>query len=312
MTAVVALLVGGLVFAATMLVLTSARRGAIKRRVAPYGGGFTRPRPAATRRAGRVAERLDATFARTGLERPLRLALDRAGLDVRPAGAAGIALLVSAAVFVLLATAASAAVGLFAALAVPAVAWALLLGRARRRSRAFELQLPEILDSLSASLRAGHSFDTALQAMTEDASEPTKSEFRRVITEVQLGRPLEAALKELGERLRSDDLLFVLDAIMVQRQVGGSLAELFVLVSETVRSREQFRRRLRAVTGMARMSARVLTAMPVVAILALSAVSWSYMSPLLTTGTGHVLLAVTLAMVIVGGLLLRKIGDVKP
>jgi len=313
MIAIVALLVGALVFAATLVVLTSSRRGAIRRRVSPYGGPAPRPRHAGRRPSGAdLTRRIESLLAGAGLDRRLRLTLDRAGVDLRAGAAAGLVLTVSAAVFLLLLLAANAAVAVVAALAVPALAALVLAARSTRRSRAFELQLPEILDTLAASLRTGQSFDTALQAMTEDIGEPARSEFLRVITEVNLGRPLETALAELGERVRSEDLQFVLDAIMVQRQVGGSLAELFVLVSETVRSREQFRRKLRAVTGMARMSARVLTAMPIVAILALSAVSWSYMAPLLTTSLGHILLLATAAMVTVGGLLLKKIGDVRP
>ena len=126
------------------------------------------------------------------------------------------------------------------------------------------------------------------------------------------GRTLEAALSDLGDRIESKDLLFVLDAITVQRQVGGSMAELFDLVAHTVRAREKFRRNLRAITGMARMSARVLTALPVVAAVLLTLVNHAYMAPLFTTNAGHVMLLVTALMVLVGGVILRRIGSVNP
>ena len=158
-----------------------------------------------------------------------------------------------------------------------------------RRSRAFEQQLPEILDTLAASLRAGHGFDHGLQTVATDVGEPAGREFRRVIAEVHLGRSLEDALAELGRRIRSADLQFVLDAIAIQRQVGGSLAELFVLVATTVRAREQFRRNLRAITGQVRISANVLTFLPLVAALLLTLVNPSYMSPLWHTSSGHIL-----------------------
>ena len=180
-----------------------------------------------------------------------------------------------------------------------------------RRSRAFEAQLPEILDTLAASLRAGHGFDHGLQTVATDVGEPAGREFRRVIAEVHLGRSLEDALAELGRRIRSADLQFVLDAIAIQRQVGGSLAELFVLVATTVRAREQFRRNLRAITGQVRISANVLTFLPVVAAVLLTLVNPGYMSPLWHTSSGHILTLVGLGMVLCGSFVLRRVGKVR-
>ena len=148
-------------------------------------------------------------------------------------------LLASVTVLVLFTIVAGAALALVLALAVPFLAVGRAHVRAGRRAREFEEQLPEILDSLSASLRAGHGFDYALQTIDRrrrrsgrDASSGGSSPR---CTSAARWTPRCA---DLGERVQSEDLLFVLDAIMVQRQVGGSLAELFELVSETVRSRE--------------------------------------------------------------------------
>ena len=87
----------------------------------------------------------------------------------------------------------------------------------------------------------------------------------------------------------------------IQRQVGGSLAELFELVSETVREREQFRRKLRSITGMVRTSATVLTFLPLVAAIGLTLVNHSYEAPLFTTTAGQILSLVTIAMMVLGG-----------
>ena len=103
----------------------------------------------------------------------------------------------------------------------------------------------------------------------------------------------------------------VLDAIMIQRQVGGSLAELFELVSETVRSREQFRRKVRALTGMVRASANVLTVLPFVAAVGLTLINPNYMRPLWTTTGGHAMVAIALVMMTLGTITLRRIGTVK-
>src|SRR5581483_1281418 len=163
-----------------------------------------------------------------------------------------------------------------------------------------------------ASLRAGHSFHHALQNLSDDVAEPAHREFRRVVAEVQLGRSLEAALADLGERMASEDFNFVLDAITIQRQVGGSMAELFEMVAHTVRGRIQFRRNLRAATGMPRTSAKVLTGLPLVAAVLLTLVNRSYMSPLFTSTAGLVLCSITVFLILVGGTILRQIGSVRP
>jgi tight adherence protein B len=137
--------------------------------------------------------------------------------------------------------------------------------------------------------------------MADEIGEPAGSEFRRVVAETNLGRPLDAALRDLGARVYSKDLIFVLDSITIQRQVGGSLAELFELVSETVREREQFRRKLRAIT-----------ALPLVAALGLTVANHSYEAPLFTTSAGRMLSLITISMMLVGGVILRRIGSVKP
>jgi tight adherence protein B len=308
-TLLIALLAGGLVFGGTMLVLNGRRRSAVTERVGWYNGPSKRD-------AGKANFSLSHSFEslldRLGATNRIARGLGRAGVDRTPGAFVLLVLLVSVTVFVLFTIIAGTALALVLGLAVPFLAAAWLNMRARQRARAFEQQLPEILDSLSASLRAGHGFDYALQTMTEDVADPAASEFRRVLAEVHLGRPMEAALRELGERVRSEDLLFVLDAIMVQRQVGGSLAALFELVSETVRSRESFRRKLRAITGMARMSATVLTLLPLVAALGLTLVNHTYEAPLFTTSAGRILCLGTLCAVLVGGAMLRKIGQVKP
>jgi tight adherence protein B len=308
-TLLIALLAGGLVFAGTMLVLNGRRRSAVTERVGWYNGPSRRGSDGAKRTFTRSFESL---LDRLGATNRIASALAKAGVDRTPGAFVLLVLLVSFTVFVLFTIVSSPTVALVLALAVPALAVAALHIRARHRARAFEEQLPEILDSLSASLRAGHGFDYALQTMTDEVADPAATEFRRVLAEVHLGRPMDVALRELGERVKSEDLLFVLDAIMVQRQVGGSLAELFELVSETVRSRESFRRKLRAITGMARMSATVLTLLPLCAALGLTLVNHQYEAPLFTTSVGRLLCVGTLCAVAIGGWMLRKIGQVKP
>lgn len=312
MTLVVAAFAGVLTFAATLVVLTTQRRVALHRQLGHFVGASPKSTRQQTLENSRFAEVLESMLSRIGLRDRFAHALDRAGIDSSPGGAGAAVVLASAALFLTGLVWSGTTRGLLLAAVPPAGTLAVLFVLATKRSRGFEAQLPELLDNLAASLRAGHSFDQALQTLATDIGEPAGREFRRVVSEVHLGRPLEAALADLGRRVGSKDLQFVLEAISIQRQVGGSLADLLAMVADTVRNREQFRRKLKAITALPRASARVLTALPIVAALVLSAVNHSYMAPLWHSHTGRLLLELTVLMVTVGSFLLRRLGSVKP
>jgi len=179
--------------------------------------------------------------------------------------------------------------------------------KARRRLRAFDDQLPDLLVTLAASLKAGHSFRQGIQSVVDEGMEPAAREFRRVLTDTRLGRPIEDSLNEMAERIGSKNFTFVINAVTIQRQVGGSLASLFDMVAETVRSRQQFARRIRALTAMGRLSAYVLVALPFFLVMVITLINRSFMRPLWTQHAGHVLVIVGLVMMAFGSLILRKI-----
>lgn len=179
--------------------------------------------------------------------------------------------------------------------------------KARSRMKAFDNQLPELLITIAATLKAGHSFRLGIQAVVDEGSEPAAKEFRRVLNETRLGRPMDDALGEMGERIGSENLSFVLNAVTIQRQIGGSLAGLFEMVADTVRQRQQFARKIRGLTAMGRMSAYVLVGLPIALALGLTAMNPTYMRPLWHTPTGHELLIVTVVMLAFGSLILKKI-----
>jgi tight adherence protein B len=183
--------------------------------------------------------------------------------------------------------------------------------KARRRVAKFEEQLPDILISIAASLKAGHSFKQGLQAIVDEGVEPASKEFKLVLTETRLGRPLEAALGDMAERIGSANLSFIVTAVSVQTQVGGSLAGLFDMVGDTVRNRQQFARKIKALTAMGRMSAYVLIGLPFFLAGALTLMNPSYMAPLYSTSSGHMLIFVSIGMMIIGSLFLKKIVSFK-
>ena len=180
-----------------------------------------------------------------------------------------------------------------------------------RRLKAFENQLPDILLTLAASLKAGHSFKQGLQTVVDEGQPPASKEFSRVLAETQLGRPMDDALADMAQRVNSKNLRFVLNAVTIQSQVGGSLAGLFDMVAETVRQRQQFARKIKGLTAMGRASAYVLVALPFVLALVITLINPGFMSPLYHTSTGQKLIMLALGLMTVGSLVLKKIVSFK-
>lgn len=177
----------------------------------------------------------------------------------------------------------------------------------RKRLRAFEDQLPDLLITIAASLKAGHSFKQGLQAVVDEGHPPADKEVKRVLTEASLGRPMDDSLAEMAERMDSKNFEFAITAVTIQRQVGGSLATLFDMVADTVRARQQFARKIKGLTAMGRMSAYTLVGIPFFLAGVITLVDRTYMHPLWTTSTGHMLIAIGLVMMAFGSLILKKI-----
>lgn len=310
----VALAVGCLMLLATLVALSRPRGAWLRDRLGAYDTAV--PATAGPRRpAVRMQALYGATerrFDHTSLWKSFERLSQRAGvrstaaeLLFLSAGAGlGAAVLATAlgggAVLVLVALAAGTAL-------LPAV----LRVKAGRRLRSFEDQLPDTLQTMAGSLKVGHSFNQTLQAIVDKGAAPASEEFDRVLAETRLGRPMDEALEALTARIRSTDLEFVLMSVRIQRKVGGSLAGLFESVSDTVRERQQFRRKVRALTATARTSAWVLTGLPILTGLLISIVNPGYLSPLFTTTSGLAVVGGCLAMMAIGGVLLQRIANVK-
>jgi tight adherence protein B len=179
--------------------------------------------------------------------------------------------------------------------------------KANGRLKNFDNQLPDVLITVAASLKAGHSFRQGIQSVVEEGAEPAAKEFQRVLNETQLGKPMDDALGDMAHRVGSENFSFVVTAVTIQRQIGGSLAGLFDMVAETVRQRQQFARKIKSLTAMGRMSAYVLVGLPFFMAAIVSLMNGAYMSPLFHTGTGHMMIIAGLVMMGVGSLMLKKI-----
>jgi tight adherence protein B len=196
-------------------------------------------------------------------------------------------------------------------LGVPLIVRTILKNKLERQRRLFAEQLPDNLQVFSSALRAGHSLVGALSVVVEDTPEPSRSEFRRVIADEQLGVPLQDAFEVVVRRMASRDLEQVALVAALQQETGGNTAEVLDRVAETVRSRAELRRLVRTLTTQGRMSRWIVSFLPVGLLVLISLINPEYMRPLYTNPVGRILLAFAAVMVIAGSLVIRRIVNIK-
>jgi tight adherence protein B len=151
----------------------------------------------------------------------------------------------------------------------------------------------------------------ALSVMVESADEPSKSEFRRVLQDEQLGVPLDDALMVMAQRMESQDAEQVAMVMRLQREAGGNTAEVLDRVAETIRGRMELRRLVNVLTAQAKISRWILTALPIFLMLALLTTGGDYLDPLIGTLIGRLFLAVGVVMILIGSFWIKKISELE-
>jgi tight adherence protein B len=294
----------GLAMLALLLALLGQRAPRV--RTLPAGRGRQGGLAQAADRAEALGDRMLGRDSRSALSG----ALEAAGMDLRPGefliGAAAAAVLVLVAASLVLGLLA----GVIAAVFVPLVARMGLDQLARHRRTKFSEQLADTLQLLSGNLRAGHGLAQAIDTVGREAESPTGEEFRRLTVETRLGRDFVEALSALSDRVGSEDFAWAVQAIEIQREVGGDLAEVLDTVAGTIRDRTRIRRQVAALSAEGRISAWVLMVLPFALAGVVSATNPAYLDPLFESAIGYVLMAVGAALLVVGGLWLRRI--IKP
>lgn len=198
-------------------------------------------------------------------------------------------------------------VGLFMA-AVP-IFWVVF--RRRRRLKAFAAQLPDALEMLSRSLRAGQSLGFGFHMVAGEMGPPIAKEFGRVFEEQNLGIPLDETLESLTDRVPNLDLKFFSTAVILQRQTGGDLAEILDKIGDLIRERFRIWGQVQALTGEGRLSGVVLLALPFVLFMAVYQLNRDYIMMLFTDPMGKKMLTVAIIMQVIGALVIRKIVNIK-
>ena len=182
--------------------------------------------------------------------------------------------------------------------------------RRNRRQKRITQQLPEALDFLSRVLRAGQSFSTGLQMMSDELPQPLAGEFRRCYDQHSLGQSLEEGLREMALRLDSPDVAFFATAVVIQRQSGGDMAEVLKNISNMIRQRLRLQQSVRAKTAEGRFTGYIMVAFPVVMFLIAWTLNPSYGNVLLQTREGHILLGIAFGLQMLGLFLIKKITTV--
>jgi len=179
--------------------------------------------------------------------------------------------------------------------------------RAIRRVGKFEEQLPDAVDVMKRALRAGHPFNSCLKLVAEDMDEPISREFELTFADVNYGNDLRRALLGLLLRVPSTSLMAVVTAVLIQKETGGNLAEIFESISQVIRSRFRFGRRVRTLSAEGRLSAWILTLVPILLFGVLWLTTPAYLPPLLESPTGQKMIAFAVIMMVVAVFWMRKI-----
>lgn len=298
----------------------SARKPDLVRSIGRYG-----PQRASARGAASQAQSEESQVARRAVglmsrllkthdtEPKLAQRLDRAGISRSPAEWA----LLGVSVSVVLAAAVTVLTNnlLIGLLVGVAGGWAgmrlALSTMIARRGRAFDEQLPNILQLVASSIQAGFSLAQALDAVVRENAQPASGEFARAIAETRIGIDLADALDAVALRLRSRDLSWVVMAIRIQRETGGNLAEVLRNTVTTMRERSYLRRQVRSLSAEGRLSAYVLLSLPVLVGGWLFFADPSYMRPLYETFLGLAMLVGGIVLISIGTLWMRSLIKVE-
>lgn len=307
--AIVVSAVCGLLLGLAVL-LAVGRKTDVSRRVGEFvasTGGELDTRSLVERALG---DKKSRTIDRSPFFTQLKLELDVAEVPIGLEQLLAIIALVTVLVGWLVVTEVNSPIAAPLALLVPAVAYFGLKMKADRQRRTFGEQLPDNLQVIASAMRAGQTFVGALQAVVDDAPEPSAKELRRAVTDEALGVPLTDALGQVTERMKSEDFQHVTIVAGLQRDTGGNTAEVIDLVADTIRGRIEIRRLVRGLTAQGRLAGFILSGLPAALLLIISVINPSYAHPLFHTTGGIIALIFAFILMVIGSVIIRKIVNI--
>lgn len=181
----------------------------------------------------------------------------------------------------------------------------------KKRMKLLENQLSDALTVISNALRAGFSFQQALDSVVSSMGDPIAKEFGVALREAKLGLPLEKALQKMSDRLQQDDLSLLISAVLIQKQVGGNLSEILDNIGDTIRERLKIRGQIKTLTAQGRMSGIIIGLLPVFILAFLMMINPSYVQLFFTTAIGKAMIGAAVVLEIVGFVVVRKVVNIK-
>lgn len=197
------------------------------------------------------------------------------------------------------------------ALLVPLGIWIAVLMIIQSRKNSFTEQLGDCLVTLANALRAGYSFQQAMELIAKEMQTPISKEFVRASTDIKMGVPIEDALEQMDKRVDNADFTLVVTAVLVQREVGGNLAQILDTISDTIMERIRMKREINALTAQGRLSAIILLLLPFVVGIFMYSVNPDRMSLLFEETSGQIALGVSIVMDIIGFIIIRRIVNIE-
>ena len=194
---------------------------------------------------------------------------------------------------------------------VPIIIWAVVLYFFRKHKNAFTEQLGDCLVTISNALRAGYSFQQAIEVVGREMEDlPISKEFRRTYADIRMGMTLEDALEQMNLRVDSLDFTLVVTAVLIQREVGGNLAQILDTISDTIMERIRMKREINSLTAQGRLSSIILLVLPFVLGVFAFIINPDQMSVFFEETIGKILLISSVIMDILGFILIQKIVDI--
>jgi tight adherence protein B len=175
----------------------------------------------------------------------------------------------------------------------------------------FEEQFPEALDFLARSMRAGHAFTISLEMIGDEIGDPLGQEFRTLFNEQNLGAPLEVALRNLVERVPLLDVRFFSSSVLLQKQTGGNLSEILSRLAYVIRERFRLKGQVKAASAHGRLTAAILTILPVATMGGLLIVAPGYLQGMAADPDGKWLIVGAIVAQVIGNICIRKIINIK-
>lgn len=251
---------------------------------------------------------LDRVLATLPLTRDLDKKVDHAGLKITPSRFLVLAVSITILGFILiLLLSKSFLAALLGAVAVSLIPFAYLRFKIKQRVEKFTELFPDALTMVSRSLRAGHSFTSAIQLVGEEIPNPVGELFKTAYEQQLLGLRITETLTNLNERINSLDLRFFTTAIAINNDVGGNLSEILDNLAKTIRERLKIRRQVRVYTAQGRMTGYVLGALPIVTFIAFNILNPKYEAVLYRETKGQYVLAFAVILQVIGFFVIRKI-----